>query len=90
MTYDLTKFIPLGCIHDIHLNIPCRRFKAFGGLVVSVVIKYADNILKSFASALAIASVTLISSWLFDFNVSYLFSLGCLLQFLSIWLYTRP
>eukprot|EP00579_Thalassiosira_antarctica_P031873 CAMPEP_0201993914 /NCGR_PEP_ID=MMETSP0905-20130828/1931_1 /ASSEMBLY_ACC=CAM_ASM_000554 /TAXON_ID=420261 /ORGANISM="Thalassiosira antarctica, Strain CCMP982" /LENGTH=309 /DNA_ID=CAMNT_0048548793 /DNA_START=440 /DNA_END=1366 /DNA_ORIENTATION=- len=37
--------------------------QAGGGLVVAAIIKYADNILKSFATAMSIVSSTLISAW---------------------------
>ncbi|KAL3815624.1 hypothetical protein ACHAXA_007156, partial [Cyclostephanos tholiformis] len=86
--FCLGCFISLGCIRNTDLNSSCRNYVAFGGLVVSAVIKYADNILKSFASALSIVSVTVISSLLFGFHVSYMFSLGCLLQLISIKLYS--
>ncbi|KAG7227148.1 hypothetical protein INR49_013946 [Caranx melampygus] len=43
--------------------------QALGGLVVAVVIKYADNILKGFATSLSIIASTLISYFLLaDFN----------------------
>lgn len=42
-----------------------------GGLIVAAVIKYADNILKSFATSGSIMLSTLISYWwLQDFNPS--------------------
>jgi len=61
--------------------------QAFGGLVVAAVVKYADNILKSFATALSIVSSTLISAWAFGFSISTIFVLGCLLQFVAMRLY---
>jgi len=63
--------------------------QAGGGLVVAAIIKYADNILKSFATAMSIVSSTLISAWVFDFSISSLFVVGCLIQFTAIWLYSR-
>jgi len=47
-----------------------------GGLLVAAVMKYADNIVKCFAAALAIVSGTLISVPLFDFHPSRLFAVG--------------
>lgn len=42
--------------------------QALGGLVIAAVIKYADNILKGFATSLSIILSTLISYlWLQDF-----------------------
>ena len=63
--------------------------QAMGGLIVAAIIKYADNILKSFAAAMSIVGSTIISAWVFDFSVSRLFAWGCLLQFISIYLYAR-
>jgi len=64
-------------------------FEAGGGLVTAAVIKYADNILKSFATAVSIVTSTIVSAWVFGFVVSTLFVEGCLLVFLAIRLYSR-
>lgn len=63
--------------------------EAGGGLVVAAVIKYADNILKSFATAVSIVTSTIVSAWIFGFLISRLFVGGCLLVFLAIWLYSK-
>ncbi|OZC05248.1 UDP-galactose transporter, partial [Onchocerca flexuosa] len=39
---------------------------AYGGLVVALVVKYADNILKGFAASLSIVLSSVISYWLLD------------------------
>ena len=64
-------------------------FEAGGGLVVAIVIKYADNILKSFATAVSIVSSTIVSAWLFGFVISKLFVGGCLFVFVAIGMYSR-
>jgi len=51
---------------------------AFGGLVVAVVVKYADNILKGFATSISIVMSCLVSVYLFDFVVTTKFALGTL------------
>lgn len=61
--------------------------QAGGGLIVAVVVKYADNILKGFATSLAIVISCISSIYLFDFNISFTFFLGALLVILSIFLY---
>ena len=43
---------------------------ATGGLLVAVVVKYADNILKGFACSLAIIISSIISIFLFGFQLS--------------------
>ena len=52
-------------------------------------IKYADNILKSFATAVSIVTSTIVSAWVFGFLISKLFVGGCLLVFIAIALYSR-
>lgn len=62
--------------------------QACGGLIVAAVIKYADNILKSFATALSIVTSTLLSSYAFGFSISTIFIQGCCLQFIAVYLYS--
>ena len=49
---------------------------AMGGLLVAVVVKYADNILKGFASSLAIIITCIVSVILFGFSISLQFVKG--------------
>jgi len=49
---------------------------ALGGLLVAMVIKYADNILKGFACALATVVAALLSVPLFGFQIGLTFMLG--------------
>jgi len=60
---------------------------ALGGLLVAVVVKYADNILKGFACSLAIIITCIASIFIFDFTLSLQFSLGAGLVISSIFLY---
>lgn len=60
-----------------------------GGLLVAVVLKYADNILKGFATSLAIIVSCLLSIVIFDFKLTALFSLGSVLVILSILIYSN-
>ncbi|KAK1898570.1 UDP-galactose translocator [Dissostichus eleginoides] len=50
--------------------------QAFGGLLVAVVVKYADNILKGFATSFSIIVSTVTSIYLFGFHVDLLFTAG--------------
>uniref|UniRef100_H0VDZ4 Solute carrier family 35 member A3 n=1 Tax=Cavia porcellus TaxID=10141 RepID=H0VDZ4_CAVPO len=62
--------------------------QALGGLVVAAVIKYADNILKGFATSLSIILSTLISYfWLQDFVPTSVFFLGAILVITATFLY---
>lgn len=60
---------------------------ATGGLLVAVVVKYADNILKGFACSLAIIISSIISIFLFGFQLSLQFVAGGALVIGSIFLY---
>eukprot|EP00956_Cyclotella_meneghiniana_P044368 scaffold314487_cov139-Cyclotella_meneghiniana.AAC.1 len=64
--------------------------QAVGGLIVAVVVKYADNVLKVFASSFSIIFSCLISAVLFDFRPNGLFVLGAGLVCFSTVLYSRP
>lgn len=61
--------------------------QAGGGLIVAVVVKYADNILKGFATSLAIVLSCIFSIYLFDFNLTLQFSMGAGCVIASIFLY---
>nr|XP_057920933.1 solute carrier family 35 member A3b isoform X2 [Doryrhamphus excisus] len=62
--------------------------QALGGLVVAVVIKYADNILKGFATSLSIIVSTLISYFLLkDFHPSSVFFSGAALVIAATFMY---
>ncbi|XP_076134624.1 solute carrier family 35 member A3a [Alosa pseudoharengus] len=62
--------------------------QALGGLVIAAVIKYADNILKGFATSLSIILSTLISYfWLEDFVPTSVFFMGAVLVIVATFLY---
>lgn len=62
--------------------------QALGGLVIAAVIKYADNILKGFATSLSIILSTLISFfWLQDFVPTSVFFFGTFLVIVATFLY---
>uniref|UniRef100_A0A8D8W6M8 UDP-galactose/UDP-N-acetylglucosamine transporter srf-3 n=1 Tax=Cacopsylla melanoneura TaxID=428564 RepID=A0A8D8W6M8_9HEMI len=62
---------------------------ASGGLIVAVVVKYADNILKGFATSLAIVLACIFQVYLFDFVITLQFILGAALVMSSVFLYSR-
>lgn len=64
--------------------------QALGGLVVAVVVKYADNILKGFATSLSIILSCLASVPLFGYSITFQFAIGTLLVTIAIYLYGRP
>lgn len=64
--------------------------QAFGGLLVAVVVKYADNILKGFATSFSIIVSCIVSVYIFSFTVSVQFLSGTCFVILAIFLYSRP
>lgn len=61
--------------------------QAGGGLIVAMVVKYADNILKGFATSLAIIISCVASIYLFNFQLTFQFSVGAVLVICSIFVY---
>uniref|UniRef100_A0A4W3H603 Solute carrier family 35 member A2 n=1 Tax=Callorhinchus milii TaxID=7868 RepID=A0A4W3H603_CALMI len=62
--------------------------QAFGGLLVALVVKYADNILKGFATSLSIVVSTVASTHLFGFHVDPLFALGASMVIGAVYIYS--
>lgn len=63
-------------------------FQAFGGLVVAVVVKYADNILKGFAASFSIVTSCILEVLLFGFRPTFMFMIGAVLVNVSMWYYS--
>lgn len=63
--------------------------QSFGGLVVAVVVKYADNILKGFATSAAIVLSCVASMYFFDFQLTAQFSFGAALVMLAVYMYSK-
>lgn len=63
--------------------------QAFSGLVVAVVVKYADNILKGFATSAAIILSCIASMYFFNFQLSAQFVFGASLVILATFMYSK-
>jgi len=63
--------------------------QAIGGLIVAVVIKYADNVLKTFAASASIVISCIISGILFDFHPNFAFLVGATFVVISTVLYSQ-
>lgn len=61
--------------------------QALGGLIVALVVKYADNILKGFATSISIILSSIVSVWLFNFTFSAPFLLGAAFVIYATYLY---
>mmetsp|Transcript_28723 Transcript_28723/g.63830 ORF Transcript_28723/g.63830 Transcript_28723/m.63830 type:complete len:416 (+) Transcript_28723:119-1366(+) len=64
--------------------------QAAGGLIVAIVVKYADNVLKTFAASFSIIISSFVSAILFDFRPNVQFVVGTLLVVFSTAMYSRP
>lgn len=89
LSYDGEKVRESGMFQGYNtLTWVVVALQALGGLVIAAVIKYADNILKGFATSLSIILSTLISYfWLQDFEPTGVFFLGTLLVITATFLY---
>ncbi|ORY61530.1 nucleotide-sugar transporter [Pseudomassariella vexata] len=64
--------------------------QAFGGVLASLCINYADNIAKNFATSISIVISFLFSVWFFNVTVSLTFLIGTALVLVSTFLYSGP
>ncbi|KAK5968106.1 UDP-galactose translocator [Trichostrongylus colubriformis] len=87
--YDGKQIYEEGFFHGWDVMVVCLTvLNSAGGLLISIVIKYADNILKAYAQSIAIIGAA-IGSWLiFDFVPGFFFSLGSILVMVSVVMYT--
>lgn len=63
--------------------------QSFGGLLVAVVVKYADNILKGFATSGAIILSLVASIYFLNFQLTTQFVSGAMLVILSVYMYSK-
>ena len=64
--------------------------QAIGGLIVAVVVKYADNVLKVFATSFSIVISCVLSALFFDFHASMAFVVGASLVVIATGMYSQP
>ncbi|KAI0133698.1 UDP-galactose transporter [Xylariales sp. AK1849] len=64
--------------------------QAFGGVLASLCINYADNIAKNFATSISIIISFLFSVYFFNVSVSLMFLIGTSLVLASTFLYSGP
>lgn len=67
----------------------CIALQAQGGLLVAVVVKFANNILKGFATSLAIVISTIASVFFLGFNLTPTFVFGASLVIGSVMMYNK-
>ncbi|CAG8458598.1 8569_t:CDS:1 [Scutellospora calospora] len=64
--------------------------QAVGGIIVALVVKYADNILKGFATSISIIISFIASVYLFDFPVTGTFLIGSVMVLIATYTYSKP
>ncbi|KAL5399006.1 hypothetical protein PMIN06_006368 [Paraphaeosphaeria minitans] len=65
-------------------------FQAAGGIIVALVINYADNIAKNFATSLSIIVSCVASAYFFEFEITLAFAVGTGVVLAATYLYTQP
>ena len=91
-TYDGRAVLESGFFHGYNSIVwTVVTLQAFGGLVIAVVIKYADNILKGFATSISIVLSCVMSYFLLnDFVPTVYFLIGAVLVIVAVFLYSLP
>ncbi|KAL1925472.1 uncharacterized protein VTP21DRAFT_355 [Calcarisporiella thermophila] len=64
--------------------------QALGGIIVALVVKYADNILKGFATSISIIVSCIFSIIFLDFHLSLHFLSGASFVLIATYLYSKP
>ncbi|KAK3818161.1 MAG: nucleotide-sugar transporter-domain-containing protein [Linnemannia gamsii] len=72
------------------LVIAAIACQSAGGLIVAVVVKYADNILKGFATSISIVISAIASVALFGTEIGTIFILGTILVLSATYIYSLP
>jgi len=70
-----------------HVVVAAIFSQSIGGLLVALVVRYADNIAKNFATSISILLSFVASVFLFDFKVSLNFLIGMAIVLYATWLY---
>lgn len=88
LAYDIQPIMDGGLLQGYNwLTWVVVANQALGGLLVAIVVKYADNILKGFATSLSIIVSGVISIYLFGFQPSGVFIVGAFIVMSSSYLY---
>uniref|UniRef100_A0A0N5BNT7 UDP-galactose translocator n=1 Tax=Strongyloides papillosus TaxID=174720 RepID=A0A0N5BNT7_STREA len=87
---DLDNIQEYGLLHGFDLLVwILTAVNSVGGLLIAVVMKYADNILKGYAQSMSIVGAAVGSIFLFSFSPNFMFLFGTANVILSIILYSK-
>ncbi|KAK4359937.1 hypothetical protein RND71_022166 [Anisodus tanguticus] len=89
MTQDFDAVMNDGFFHGYSLiTVLMILNHALSGIAVSMVMKYADNIVKVYSTSVAMLLTAVVSVFLFDFHLSLAFFLGSTVVSVAIYLHT--
>ncbi|KAJ8569116.1 hypothetical protein ON010_g6146 [Phytophthora cinnamomi] len=87
---DLESILSLGFFYGYRPVVwAAICMSAFGGLLTAVVVKYADNILKAFATSIAVVLSVIMSVFVFDKVPTGQFVIGAILVNGSVYVYGK-
>jgi len=85
---NMTRISERGFFHGYTLSTWMAILNnALGGLLIAMVIKFADNIMKNFSQSLSIILTAIMSCYIFGNSLSLLFVSGCACVLYAIGLY---
>ena len=88
---DATRPLTPASLQHVLIFFSCvEREQVAGALLTAFVIKFAGNVLKTFATVLALLCTCAVSTFVFDFTPTPIFGVGVGATAASIWLYARP
>lgn len=91
LSNDRSSVMQYGFFHGYNtIVVSVILLQAVGGLVVAVVVKYADNILKGFAASFSIITSFILTYFWFGFEPTWMFMIGAILVNVSMYLYSLP
>ncbi|XP_063721293.1 UDP-galactose translocator-like [Symsagittifera roscoffensis] len=87
---DGAEVYELGFFHGYNkYTVALILTQAVGGLIVACVVKYADNILKGFATSISIIISCIVSMFIFSFNITPVFVTGTCLVVGATFIYGK-
>ncbi|GLJ08453.1 hypothetical protein SUGI_0089100 [Cryptomeria japonica] len=90
LTQDHDDIMNKGFFHGYSLITVCMIINhALSGIAVSMVMKYADNIVKVYSTSVAMLLTTFISMILFRFHLTLPFVLGSMVVSVSVYLHSK-
>ncbi|XP_033123777.1 CMP-sialic acid transporter-like [Anneissia japonica] len=91
VTKDGNNIMEHGFLYGYNFSIYCIiGMASIGGLYTSVVVKYTDNIIKGFSTAVSIVASVICSYFMFGSSFGQYFLVGAGLVMLAIYLYSLP